>query len=197
MGGKEGPEWHCDPLRFGVNFSYYGLSLDVSGLGLNVYQTQLLFGAVELPSKLLVYLSVRHAGRRLTQAGTLLGTALTLGFRLLVSTGEPCPGRGPAHSSRPRLLAKNPRPFLEAPAQCALCEDPAFYPEPLCLQRRCTGAPPWRWWGKVFLKLLSLLPTCSPRSCTPLCSGEGSLSPKQPWGEGLLVSPLTNTPTYT
>lgn len=104
MGGKEAPEWPCDPPRFGVNFSYYGLSLDISGLGLNVYQTQLLFGAVELPSKLLVYLSVRHAGRRLTQAGTLLGTALTLGFRLLVPPGEP--GPGPAHSPRPR-----PPPF--------------------------------------------------------------------------------------
>ncbi|KAM6185122.1 solute carrier family 22 member 7 [Rhynchocyon petersi] len=75
----------CMVVWFGVNFSYYGLSLNVSGLGLNVYQTQLLFGAVELPSKLLVYLSVRHAGRRFTQAGALLGTALALGARLLTS----------------------------------------------------------------------------------------------------------------
>lgn len=97
------------PLRFAVNFAYYGLTLNVSGLGLNVYLTQLLFGAVELPAKLLVYLSVRYAGRRLTQAGTLLGTALTLGGRLLLSSGEPRPGpsppRGPASSKRPRLLA--------------------------------------------------------------------------------------------
>ncbi|XP_005861052.1 PREDICTED: solute carrier family 22 member 7 isoform X2 [Myotis brandtii] len=76
----------CMMVWFGVNFSYYGLSLDISGLGLNMYQTQLLFGAVELPAKLLVYLSVRHAGRRLTQAEMLLGAALTLGFRLLVPT---------------------------------------------------------------------------------------------------------------
>lgn len=69
-----------------MNLSYYGLSLDFSGLGLNVYQTQLLFGAVELPSKLLVYISVRHAGRRLTIAGTLLGSALTFGTRLLLSS---------------------------------------------------------------------------------------------------------------
>ncbi|KAJ1068513.1 hypothetical protein K5549_005209 [Capra hircus] len=75
----------CMVVWFGVNFSYYGVSLDVSGLGLNVYLTQLVFGAVELPSKLLVYLSVRHAGRRLTMAGTLLGSALALGFRILVS----------------------------------------------------------------------------------------------------------------
>ncbi|XP_027953335.1 solute carrier family 22 member 7 isoform X1 [Eumetopias jubatus] len=77
----------CMVMWFGVNFSYYGLSLNVSGLGLNVYQTQLLFGAVELPSKLLVYLFVHHAGRRLTQAGALLGTALALGISLLVTSG--------------------------------------------------------------------------------------------------------------
>ncbi|KAF6365329.1 solute carrier family 22 member 7 [Rhinolophus ferrumequinum] len=76
----------CVVVWFAVNFAYYGLSLNVSGLGLNVYLTQLLFGAVELPAKLLVYLSVRYAGRRLTQAGTLLGTALTLGGRLLLSS---------------------------------------------------------------------------------------------------------------
>ncbi|XP_036909294.1 solute carrier family 22 member 7 isoform X2 [Sturnira hondurensis] len=76
----------CMVVWFAVNISYYGLSLDFSGLGLNVYQTQLLFGAVELPSKLLVYISVRHAGRRLTIAGTLLGSALTFGTRLLLSS---------------------------------------------------------------------------------------------------------------
>lgn len=77
------------PFRFGVNFSYYGLTLDVSGLGLNVYQTQLLFGAVELPSKIMVYFLVRHLGRRLTEAGMLLGAALTFGTSLLVSLGKP------------------------------------------------------------------------------------------------------------
>lgn len=87
-----------------MSFSYYGLILDVSGLGLNVYQTQLLFGAVELPSKISVYFLVRHVGRRLTEAGMLLCAALTFGISLLVSSGKPrlavrlCPlwGVGPA-----------------------------------------------------------------------------------------------------
>ncbi|XP_054424746.1 solute carrier family 22 member 7 isoform X2 [Pteronotus mesoamericanus] len=76
----------CMVVWFAVNFSYYGLSLDLSGLGVNVYLTQLLFGIVELPFKLLVYLFVRYVGRRLTVAGALLGTALTLGARLLLSS---------------------------------------------------------------------------------------------------------------
>lgn len=72
-----------------MNFSYYGLSLDLSGLGLNVYQSQLLFGAVELPSKISTYFLVHHVGRRLTEAATLLGAALTFGISLLVSSGKP------------------------------------------------------------------------------------------------------------
>ncbi|XP_049978694.1 solute carrier family 22 member 7 isoform X3 [Alexandromys fortis] len=77
----------CMMVWFGVNFAYYGLILDVSELGLNVYQTQLLLGAMELPSKIVVYFLVRHVGRRLTEAGTLLGATLTFGISLLVSPG--------------------------------------------------------------------------------------------------------------
>ncbi|XP_021005625.1 solute carrier family 22 member 7 [Mus caroli] len=77
----------CMVMWFGVNFSYYGLTLDASGLGLNVYQTQLLFGAVEVPSKITVFFLVRRVGRRLTEAGMLLATALTFGISLLVSSG--------------------------------------------------------------------------------------------------------------
>lgn len=125
-------------FRFGVNFSYYGLTLDVSELGLNVYQTQLLFGAVELPSKLLVYFLVHHVGRRLTQAGTLLGTALTFGISLLVFSGKPglavwlCPLWG---------------------SDSALSQDSALHPggswlhpltkEPLSLQGPSPGLPLW------------------------------------------------------
>ncbi|KFO36181.1 solute carrier family 22 member 7 [Fukomys damarensis] len=74
----------CMMMWFGVNFSYYGLTLDLSGLGLTVFQRQLLFGAVEIPSKLVVYLSVRYMGRLPTEVGTLVGTALSFGLRLLV-----------------------------------------------------------------------------------------------------------------
>ncbi|XP_005359811.1 solute carrier family 22 member 7 [Microtus ochrogaster] len=77
----------CMMVWFGVNFAYYGLILDVSKLGLDVYQTQLLLGAMELPSKIMVYFLVRHVGRRLTEAGTLLGATLTFGISLLVSPG--------------------------------------------------------------------------------------------------------------
>lgn len=81
-----------------MNFSYYGLTLDLSGLGLTVFQTQLLFGAVEIPSKLVVYQSVRYMGRRPTEVGMLVGAALTFGLRLLVPSGEPRPAWPRPHS---------------------------------------------------------------------------------------------------
>lgn len=80
-----------------MNLSYYGLTLNVSELGLNLYQTQLLFGAVELPSKITVYFLVRHVGRRLTEAGMMLATALTFCISLLVSSGK----LGPVAQPRP------------------------------------------------------------------------------------------------
>jgi hypothetical protein len=130
------------PFRFGVNFSYYGLTLDLSGLGLNVYQTQLLFGAVELPSKLLVYLSVRHTGRRLTQAGMLLGRALTFAIRLLVSTGEPA---GPARAETPPPCKKSRPPRAKTlPGIQGTLDYPTSLLEPLSLQRPGPGPPPWR-----------------------------------------------------
>lgn len=112
-----------------MNFSYYGLSLDVSGLGLDLYQTQLLFGAVELPSKLLVYLAVRHAGRRLTQAGTLLGTALALGIRLLLTSGEPRHALPFPATRRPRPHPRV-RPHSRPRPQKATPTDPSRGPAP-------------------------------------------------------------------
>ncbi|KAM4817260.1 solute carrier family 22 member 7 isoform 3-T3 [Urocitellus parryii] len=119
-------------IRFSVNFSYYGLSLDLSGLRLNVYQTQLLFGAVELPSKLVVYLLVRRAGRRLTQAGALLGTALTFGIRLLVSSET---------SSWSTALAVIGKGFSEAAFTTAYLFTSELYPTVLRYRADFTGGP--------------------------------------------------------
>ncbi|KAM6184100.1 solute carrier family 22 member 7 [Erethizon dorsatum] len=109
----------CMVVWFGVNFSYYGLTLDLSGLGLTVYQTQLLFAAVELPSKLLVYLSLRYAGRRPTEVGMLVGTALTFGVRLLVPSET---------KSRQTALAVIGKAFSEAAFTTAYLFTSELYP---------------------------------------------------------------------
>lgn len=100
---KEDPWRHRDLLRSGELLLLRREPGRV-GLGLNVYLTQLVFGGRGVALKLLVYyLSVfRHAGRRLTMARAAAGSALALGFRILVSPVSP------AHSHRPRPLADNP-----------------------------------------------------------------------------------------
>ncbi|XP_064173876.1 solute carrier family 22 member 7-like [Anguilla rostrata] len=67
---------------FGVAFTYYGISLNVTGFGLNVYLTQFLYAAIEIPSKLMVYCSLNAIGRRPTQSATLLLTGLCMAVNL-------------------------------------------------------------------------------------------------------------------
>ncbi|KAM9315239.1 solute carrier family 22 member 7-like [Pholidichthys leucotaenia] len=63
---------------FGVACTYYGISLNVAGFGLNIYLTQFIYGVIELPAKAFVYFTVNKIGRRLSQAGTLILTGLLI-----------------------------------------------------------------------------------------------------------------------
>uniref|UniRef100_A0A8C1G2D0 Solute carrier family 22 member 7b, tandem duplicate 1 n=1 Tax=Cyprinus carpio TaxID=7962 RepID=A0A8C1G2D0_CYPCA len=65
---------YLDLVRFRVAFTYYGNSLNISGFGLNLYLTQFIYGAIELPSKLVAYLCLDKLGRRYSQVGTLITT---------------------------------------------------------------------------------------------------------------------------
>lgn len=54
-----------------MSLVYFGLSLNVGSFGLNVYLTQLAFGASEIPSVLSGFVLNQHLGRRLSEAGFL------------------------------------------------------------------------------------------------------------------------------
>ncbi|XP_056624555.1 solute carrier family 22 member 7b.1 isoform X1 [Triplophysa dalaica] len=69
---------------FGVAFTYYGISLNISGFGLNLYLTQFIYGAIEMPSKLLAYLCLDKLGRRYSQVGTLVTTGVCIGITILI-----------------------------------------------------------------------------------------------------------------
>ncbi|KAL7861456.1 hypothetical protein SRHO_G00128970 [Serrasalmus rhombeus] len=69
---------------FGVAFTYYGISLNVAGFGLNIYLTQFIYGIIELPAKLLIYLSLDKMGRRYSQAGTLVMTGVCIAITILI-----------------------------------------------------------------------------------------------------------------
>uniref|UniRef100_A0A8B9R2N3 Solute carrier family 22 member 13 n=1 Tax=Anas platyrhynchos TaxID=8839 RepID=A0A8B9R2N3_ANAPL len=59
---------------------YYGLSLNVTNFGLDIYLTQLAFGAVEIPARVGCIFLLQWFGRRKSQAGTLLLSGLSLLF---------------------------------------------------------------------------------------------------------------------
>ncbi|XP_042341312.1 solute carrier family 22 member 7-like isoform X2 [Plectropomus leopardus] len=69
---------------FGVACTYYGISLNVAGFGLNIYLTQFIYGAIELPAKFFVFFSLKRIGRRLNQSGTLVITALCIFCNILI-----------------------------------------------------------------------------------------------------------------
>ncbi|XP_072455087.1 solute carrier family 22 member 13-like isoform X1 [Notamacropus eugenii] len=58
--------WFVDSL------GYYGLSLNVGSFGLDIYLTQLIFGAVEVPARLSSIFMLQKFGRRKSQMGTLI-----------------------------------------------------------------------------------------------------------------------------
>ncbi|XP_035388418.1 solute carrier family 22 member 7 [Electrophorus electricus] len=63
---------------YGVASTYYGISFNIKGFELDFYLNQFLYGAVELPSKFLIYHLLDQIGRRKTEAGSLLLTSSCL-----------------------------------------------------------------------------------------------------------------------
>ncbi|XP_069023786.1 solute carrier family 22 member 7-like [Embiotoca jacksoni] len=63
---------------FGVASTYYGISLNVIGFHVNIYLTQFIYGAIEVPAKAFIFFSLNKIGRRLNQIGTLILTGLCI-----------------------------------------------------------------------------------------------------------------------
>uniref|UniRef100_A0A3B1JYG3 Solute carrier family 22 member 7a n=1 Tax=Astyanax mexicanus TaxID=7994 RepID=A0A3B1JYG3_ASTMX len=57
---------------FAVAFTYYGISFNISGFGLNAYLTQFIYGAIEVPAKVGTYFLLDRIGRRNGQAWSLI-----------------------------------------------------------------------------------------------------------------------------
>lgn len=54
------------------SLGYFGLSLQVGDFGLDIYLTQLIFGAVEVPARLFCIFMMEWFGRKWSQLGTLV-----------------------------------------------------------------------------------------------------------------------------
>ncbi|NWX14091.1 S226B protein, partial [Aegotheles bennettii] len=57
--------------RFSTSFAYYGLAMDLQGFGVDIYLSQLVFAAVDIPAKLASVLAISCLGRRVAQGGSL------------------------------------------------------------------------------------------------------------------------------
>uniref|UniRef100_A0A8D0FVK8 Solute carrier family 22 member 13 n=1 Tax=Strix occidentalis caurina TaxID=311401 RepID=A0A8D0FVK8_STROC len=75
----------CMDFRFVNSLVYYGLSLNVTNFGLDIYLTQLAFGAVEIPARVSCIFMLQWFGRKKSQALLLLLSGLVC----LIITGIP------------------------------------------------------------------------------------------------------------
>ncbi|XP_066539035.1 solute carrier family 22 member 7b.1 [Hoplias malabaricus] len=69
---------------YGVAFTYYGISLNVSSFGLNLHLTQFIYGAIEIPAKLLIFVCLEKLGRRVSQVGMLIMTGVCIAITILI-----------------------------------------------------------------------------------------------------------------
>uniref|UniRef100_A0A673G753 Solute carrier family 22 member 6 n=1 Tax=Sinocyclocheilus rhinocerous TaxID=307959 RepID=A0A673G753_9TELE len=69
---------------FSTSFAYYGLSMDLQKFGVSIYLIQVIFGAVDIPAKILVTISMSMLGRRPSQCGALVLAGVIILINLLV-----------------------------------------------------------------------------------------------------------------
>ncbi|XP_062892222.1 solute carrier family 22 member 6-A-like isoform X2 [Mobula hypostoma] len=71
-------------IWFSTSFSYYGLAVDLQGFGVNIYLIQLIFGAIDIPAKLVGICTMSYVGRRFTQSATLILAGLVILINIFV-----------------------------------------------------------------------------------------------------------------
>lgn len=74
-------------FRLSTSFAYYGLSMDLQKFGVDIYLIQVIFGAVDIPAKIIVTVSMSLIGRRQSQMGSLIIAGITILINLLVPYG--------------------------------------------------------------------------------------------------------------
>ncbi|XP_029374632.1 solute carrier family 22 member 6 [Echeneis naucrates] len=67
-----------------TSFAYYGLAMDLQKFGVDIYLIQVIFGAVDIPAKVIVTVSMSFIGRRPSQCGALIAAGVTILINVLV-----------------------------------------------------------------------------------------------------------------
>uniref|UniRef100_A0A672G5K8 Solute carrier family 22 member 7-like n=1 Tax=Salarias fasciatus TaxID=181472 RepID=A0A672G5K8_SALFA len=71
-------------LWFCIATTYYGISFNIAGFGLNLYLTQLVYALIELPAKISIYYFLDKFGRRSTETGALVFAGTCLGINIVL-----------------------------------------------------------------------------------------------------------------
>ncbi|XP_059811403.1 solute carrier family 22 member 6-A-like [Hypanus sabinus] len=87
-------------IWFSTSFSYYGLAVDLEGFGVDIYLIQLIFGAIDIPAKLVGVCTMSYIGRRFTQSASLILAGLVILINIFVPKGQ-CYQLEFAHSDWP------------------------------------------------------------------------------------------------
>uniref|UniRef100_A0A8D3DNX9 Solute carrier family 22 member 6 n=1 Tax=Scophthalmus maximus TaxID=52904 RepID=A0A8D3DNX9_SCOMX len=67
-----------------TSFAYYGLAMDLQKFGVDIYLIQVIFGAVDIPAKVVVTVSMSYFGRRPSQSAVLIIAGITILINVLV-----------------------------------------------------------------------------------------------------------------
>ncbi|XP_077361879.1 solute carrier family 22 member 6 [Festucalex cinctus] len=67
-----------------TSFAYYGLAMDLQKFGVDLYLIQVIFGAVDIPAKVVITVTMSFIGRRPSQSGALIVAGITVLINLMV-----------------------------------------------------------------------------------------------------------------
>lgn len=73
--------------RLSTSFAYYGLAMDLQKFGVDIYLIQVIFGAVDIPAKVVITMTMSMIGRRPSQSGVLILAGITVLLNLVVPHG--------------------------------------------------------------------------------------------------------------
>ncbi|XP_076843100.1 solute carrier family 22 member 6 isoform X2 [Brachyhypopomus gauderio] len=138
---------------FSTSFAYYGLAMDLQKFGVNIYLMQVIFGAVDIPAKLVVLGMLSFLGRRMTQGLCLLASSSVIFANIFV------PNDMQIIRTTLAVLGKG---FTSASFTCVYLFTGELYPT--IIRPGWASAPPWPGSAPWPLQLCS-----SWTRCFPLC----------------------------
>lgn len=65
--------------------------MDLQNFGLSIFLVQVIFGAIDIPAKLVAFAAICYLGRCATQAATLILAGLSIAANIFVPPGEAWP----------------------------------------------------------------------------------------------------------